>query len=178
VTARRYGTHPDVLADIADIVLDVMPLLGGATATEAGADGREDGELVRRIVSGEGYHAELLALAARYMGRGMKPTAIAETLRGLMQAQPNAERDARWCDRFDSVPELVASAAAKYAEQTQHRRALASLAGRMIRARHPSTNVLAAVLAEAATRGIAADRAKSICEWAAERELGQRGGGQ
>ena len=41
VTGRRYGEHPDALADIGDVVLDLLPLLGKATPTEGGGDGRD-----------------------------------------------------------------------------------------------------------------------------------------
>ena len=46
VTGRRYGKHPDALADIGDVVLDVLPLLGSAAGTEGGGEGTEDLELV------------------------------------------------------------------------------------------------------------------------------------
>jgi hypothetical protein len=174
VTGLRYGTHPDALADIGDAVLDLLPLLGKAAATEGGEDGRGDAALVRAIATGEGFHGELCALAARYLGRGISAAATVETLRGLMLAHPKAAQNDRWRDRFDSIPELVASAAAKFAETAEHRRALARLAGRMIRNRRPSAEMRAAMLAEAETRGIAAERAESILEWAVKRELARR----
>jgi hypothetical protein len=175
VTAQRYGEHPDVLGDIGDVVLDVLPLLGKAAAADAGGDGREDAELVRAIVTGHGFHAELCALSARYLGRGMSATATAETMRGLMLAHPEAARDERWRDRLASIPNLVASAASKYAEAAAHRRALAKLAGRLLRERRPSDEVHTAVLAEAAALGIEAERAEGIARWVAEREIERRG---
>lgn len=175
VTGRRYRAHPDALSDIGDAVLDLLPLLGKATATEAGGDGREDAALVRAIATGEGFHAELCALAARYLGRGIPAAATIETLRGLMLAHAEAARDDRWRDRFGSIPELVASAAGKYAEAAAHRRALAKLAGRMIRDRRPSAEMRAALRAEAITRGVDPAQADSILEWAVQRELVNRG---
>ena len=174
VTGHRYGDHPDALADISDRVLDLLPLLGKAMSTEAGGDSREDAELVRAIATGNGFHAELCALAARYIGRGISATATVETLRGLMLAHPEAVRDDRWRDRFASVAGLVASAAAKYAEAAGHRRALAKLAGRMIRNRRPSAEMRAAMRAEAETRGIDAEQAEHILQWAVKRELARR----
>jgi len=174
VTARRYGEHPDALADIGDAVLDLLPLLGKTTATGAGGDGRDDAELVRRVATGDGYHAELCALAARYIGRGMSPAATVATLSGLMQAHPEAARDDRWRDRFSSIPDLVASATGKYAEAAGHRRSLAKLAGRLYRDRHSSADVRAAVLCEAAARGVEAERAEDIARWVAEREIERR----
>jgi len=175
VTAQRYGEHPDALADIGDTVLDLLSLLGKATATESGGDGREDAALVRCVVTGEGFHAELCALAARYVGRGISAAATIETLRGLMLAHPEAARDDRWRDRFASIPELVASAAGKYAGGAAQRGILAKLAGRLIRERRPAAEVRATVLAEAETRGIEAGRAEEILHWVAQRELDRRG---
>ena len=175
VTGRRYGDHPDTLADIGDAVLDTLPLLGSAVRTDGGGDGAEDSELVRRIATGDGFHAELCALAARYVARGMSAPATAETLRGLMLAHPEAARDDRWCDRFASIGELVASAARKFNDPEGHARNLAKLAGRMLRERRPSDEVRAAVLAEAAARGIEADRAEGIVQWVARCEVERRG---
>ena len=175
VTGRRYSEHPDTLADIGEAVLDVLPLLGSAAGTAGGGDGAEDSELVRRIATGEGFHAELCALAARYVGRGMSAAAVAETLRGLMLAHPEAARDDRWRDRFASVDELAASAARKFNDPEGHGRTLAKLVGRMLRDRRPSDEVRAAVLAEAAARGIEAERADGIARWVAQREIERRG---
>ena len=105
----------------------------------------------------------------------MPAASTVETLRGLMLAHADAARDDRWRDRFASIPELVATAAGKYAEAAGHRRALAKLAGRMIRNRRASAEMRAHVLAEAETRGIDAERAESILEWAVKRELACRG---
>lgn len=175
VTGRRYGEHPDMLADIGDVVLDVLPLLGATAGTDGGGDGAEDSELVRRIATGEGFHAELCALAARYISRGMSAAATAETLRGLMLAHPEAARDNRWHDRFASIGELATSAARKFNDPEGHGRALAKLVGRMLRDRRPSAEVRAAVLAEAVALGIDAERAEGIARWVAEREIERRG---
>lgn len=177
VTGRRYGQHPDALDDIGDAVLDVLASLrggGGADPGEAGRDAREDAELVRRIVTGEGYHLELLPLAARYIGRGMSASATAETLRGLMLAHPEAARDDRWRDRFRSVGDLVQSAVGKYAATAEHRRELARMAGRLLRDGNDPDDVLDAVRAEAFARGIPADQAHRIVCWCAEREVERR----
>ena len=39
---------------------------------------------------------ELLALAARYIGRGIGTDTVAALLRGLMLSHPEAARNARW----------------------------------------------------------------------------------
>ena len=174
VTGQRHGQHPDALAEIGDTVLDVLPLLGAAARTDGGGDGAKDAGLVRRILTGEGFHAELCALAARYIGRGMSAAGAAETLRGLMLAYPDAARDDRWRDRFASISELATSAARKFQDPEGHGRMLAKLAGRMLRDRHPSAEVRAAVAAEAAARGVEPERAEGIVRWVTQREIEQR----
>ena len=106
-----------------------------AAAVAAGTEARDDAELVRRIVTGEGYHLELTALAARYIGRGIDPRDVAETMRGFMLAHPPETRDARWQDRIESIGAIVRSAAHKFVPGAQHRRAIARLTHRMIRRR-------------------------------------------
>jgi len=174
VTGRRYGEHPDTLADVGETMLDMLPLLGAAAGTESGGHGSEDSELVRRIATGEGFHDELCALAARYIGRGMSAMATAETLRGLMLAHPELARDDRWHDRFASIGGLAASAARKFHDPEGHGRALAKLAGQLLRERRPSDEVRATVLVEAAARGIDAVRAEGIARWVAAREIERR----
>jgi hypothetical protein len=83
-------------------------------------------------------------------------------------------RDDRWRNRFASIPELVASAAGKYAAAVGHRRALAKLAAQMIRDRRPAAELRAAVLAAAEARRIEGTRAESTMPWAAGRELTHR----
>ena len=46
----------------------------------------------------------MCALAARYIGTGMKPDAVAEVLRGLMMSMPEPARDDRWHQRFSEIP--------------------------------------------------------------------------
>jgi hypothetical protein len=94
-----------------------------ATAVDklAGRDAREDAELVRCVVTGEHLHAELCALAARYIGRNIPPDTVGELLRGMMLCHPAGVRDTRWQDRYYSIPELVASAWRKYREESEGR---------------------------------------------------------
>jgi hypothetical protein len=178
VSGRRYGEHPDRLADISGETLDLLATLrgggGNATTGEAEGDPREDAELVRRIVTGEGYHWELVALAARYIGRGLSATTTGEVLAGLMLARPEAARDDRWRDRFASIGAVVQSAVGKYAAAAEHRRAVCSLAGRRFRDGVDPDDVLAEALAEAAARGIAPDVARRLVRWCAEREVSRR----
>jgi hypothetical protein len=170
VTGRRYGSHPDALADIGDVALDLLPLLGTPRNTETGTEARGDAELVRCILIGDGFHAELCALAARYIGRRMSATATAETLRGLMLAHPEATRDDRWQDRYDSIADLVASAVEKYAEGAEHRAALTRLAGRLCRSHYEEAEVRATILADAFVRGVEVEEAKEIAGWVIRRQ--------
>jgi hypothetical protein len=91
----------------------------GATASASpsdhgGGEARGDAELIWRIVTGEGYHVELCALAGRFLARGMTCPAAEDTLRGLMLSCPETTRDDRWRDRFDSIEDMVSSAARKF----------------------------------------------------------------
>ncbi|WP_372620866.1 hypothetical protein [Falsiroseomonas sp.] len=177
VTGARCPEHPDRLADISGEVLDLLGSLRGGGAAgggEAGGDPREDAELVRRIATGEGYHGELVALAARYIGRGISAATTADCLKGLMLACPEAARDDRWRDRYASIDDLVRSAVTKYAAGAEHRRALARLAGRRLRDGIDPEDVLAEAMAEAEARGIATETAGRIVRWCAEQELARR----
>jgi hypothetical protein len=173
VTGWRYREHPDALADIGDEVLELLPVLGAGLPMEAGADARDDAELVRRIVSGQGFHSELCALSARYLARGISVAATSETIRGLMLAHSESARDERWADRIRSIPGLVRSAAEKFADETApHRRTLARLAIRLFREKQSFAAVRTAVVAEAETFGIAATNAERIVLWAVARRIG------
>ena len=70
-------------------------------------------ELVRRILSGDVYHDSLRDLAASLVATGMKPGAVVNHLRGLMDASA-APKDERWKDRRKEIPRLVDSACDKY----------------------------------------------------------------
>ena len=178
VTGARCADHPDRLADISAEVLDLLGTMRGAAgagaAGEAGGDPREDAELVRRIATGEGYHAELVALAARYIGRGIPAATTADCLKGLMLAHAETARDARWSDRYTSIDDLVRSAVTKYAASAEHRRELARMAGRRLWEGVDPGDVLAEAVAEAEARGIAAETARGIVRWCAEKEAARR----
>jgi hypothetical protein len=139
------------------------------------SDTREDCELIKRVVTGEGFHVELTALSARYVGRGIPDGAVEEMLRGIMLSHPEGARDERWLDRYYSIDGLVASAVGKYARKVEEgQRALARLAGRLIHERQPSEQVRSAVRAEAARLGTDREKAERIITWAAQREIAKR----
>jgi hypothetical protein len=110
--------------------------------------------LIRRIVTGEGLHVELCALAARYIGRGMSPRALADVLHGLMLAHPPEARSDRWRNRFDSICELVASAARKYHSETaEARRQIAAAAWRAAEAGRTADEIAAVAIEKAQALG-------------------------
>lgn len=81
---------------------------------EQSAPDEHHAELVRRILSGDVFHDSLRDLAASLVATGMRPGAVVNHLRGLMDASA-APHDGRWRARRQQIPALVTSAAAKYA---------------------------------------------------------------
>jgi hypothetical protein len=151
----------------------------GATAPEGQAEAvtgeaRDDAELIRCIVTGAGYHVELCALAGRYLARGMTGPAAGDTLRGLMLSCPEAARDERWRDRFDSIGDLVSSAVKKYRTETaEARRAVARLIFSRIGAGFTSGQFQAEAEAACLARGLAPKVAHDLAAWLV-RERGRR----
>jgi hypothetical protein len=130
---------------------------------EAGENAIADSELIRRIISGDGLHCELAAMAARWIARGVKPRDAAEMFRGFMLSHPEHARDDRWTDRYYSINALVQSAADKYGgEQVEHRRAIARLVHRLAEERRPCAEIHAAVLIEAESRAYPSDSAVAM----------------
>ena len=165
-TAQVYGHTLDQLDDLdaTAIARPAGPRRGaeGAASNDPGSDARDDSELIRRVITGEGYHPEMCALAARYIGTGMKPDAVAEVLRGMMMSMPESARDDRWRHRFGQIPDLITSASAKFTDQAEARRAIARTTHNARRARLPSTDIKAAVLAEAERVGLDTNTALHI----------------
>jgi hypothetical protein len=126
------------------------------------SEARDDAELVRRIVSGDGFHVELTALAARYIGRSMAARDVATTLRGLMLAHPDAARDQRWHDRFRSIGTIVTSAARKFVPEAERRRAIARLTHELVRRGLSGPEMKPDLLAEAQRLNLAPNVALDI----------------
>ncbi len=108
----------------------------------------EDAELIRRILTGEGFHVELTALAARYVGRNIPPGTVVEMLRGLMWSHAESARDERWWDRYRSLDAIVESAQTKFRPEISNderalRRKLARLALQRLRDGTPGADVVA-----------------------------------
>jgi hypothetical protein len=127
-----------------------------------GSEARDDAELIRRIVTGEGFHVELAALAARYIGRGIAARDVVAILRSLMLAHPAEARDPRWHDRFREIGTIVTSAARKFVPEAERRRAIARLTHRCIRRGHSGIEIKAAILDEARRINLAPEPALDI----------------
>lgn len=86
---------------------------GKATTGGGGSDATTDDEHRDNIRTGRSFHESLRALAARFIGRGLSREDATAVLHGLMEE--SAERgSARWKGRWDEIPRLIESAAAKY----------------------------------------------------------------
>jgi len=158
------GEAIDALDELDQIAIDATKTSRARTSDgSAGrASAQEDAESVRRIVTGEGYHEELCALAARYLGRGFDPRSTGDALRGLMLARPEKERDERWRDRYCSIEKIVGSAAEKFAPEADRRRAIARLTYQLVRKRCTGAEIKAAIIADAGRLNIETDRAIAI----------------
>jgi hypothetical protein len=94
-------------------------------ANGAGED-RDTAELIRLITTGTEYLGPLVALSARYAGRGMSANQIGQTLRGFLEAVPETVRDmkdgqrvaGRWADRVANLARMARSAVEKYGQKS------------------------------------------------------------
>jgi hypothetical protein len=108
---------------IEDIVALLVSDFGYRRAAErpkakvnGGAIGADDWQyLITNIRDGNALHDSLRDLAAKMVKAGMKPGAVVNQLRAMMEAS-TVPHDERWQERFDSIPRLVDSAEAKYSE--------------------------------------------------------------
>lgn len=71
-------------------------------------------KLMHNVHTGEVYHDSLRDMAAVMAGSGTPPGIVVQILRALME-DSTAAHDGRWQERYDSIPGLVNSATAKYA---------------------------------------------------------------
>ena len=100
---------------------------GTSSGPHAATDGesRNTAELIRAVLTATDYHAPLAALAMRFLLGGMADSQAVLTLRGIMLAIPEAERDlkegvhqpGRWQTRYDGIPRAVSTARAKCSEK-------------------------------------------------------------
>jgi RecA-family ATPase len=90
----------------------------GGTAADTSGEARHTAELVRQVLTGDDYHTPLATLAMRYLKGGMADAQAVLTLRGIMQAVPDEQRDmkgggvqpGRWQARYDDIPRAVTTA--------------------------------------------------------------------
>ena len=158
-----FGHTIDELDELDEVWIGPPGYVGHTLSDDASAELREDAELIRCAITGEHFHVELCALAARYIGRGIPRSTVDGILRGVMLSHPVAARDARWRDRYDSIPELVRSAAQKFhGQQIEARRAIARETWRLVGNGRPAREIKAAVLATAERVSVLPDRAINI----------------
>jgi hypothetical protein len=144
----------------------------GGSKEHASEEAREDAELIRCVVTGEHLHVELVALAARYIARGIPHQTTISLLQGLMLSQPDAARDERWSDRFEDIGRTVASAVGKFHGKTRKdRKAVARLALTLIARRRPDNEVRWHVQREAESAGFTPVDAENIIRWARRQEV-------
>lgn len=133
----------------------------------AGQDIRDDAELIRCIVTGEHFHVELVALAARYAARGIPSQTTCGLLQGMMLSHPAASRDARWRDRYDDIGRTVASARSKFkGNAEEERKAVTRLALSLVRHQRPDNEIRWHVGHAAQAIGLTHEHADGIIAWA------------
>jgi Arc/MetJ-type ribon-helix-helix transcriptional regulator len=131
-------------------------------------EAREDADLIRRALTGEGYHVELCSLAGRYAARGLRSDTVVGILQGVMLSQPEDARDDRWRDRYESISDLVNSAIEKFQSDTAHaRREVARVIRDLIVRGLPSDEIRREALAEADRQTLPHEVADQIAHWIA-----------
>jgi len=119
----ELGDALEILADAlpaAETTGKAIPAAGAGAPPEIG-EARDTSALIRQILTAAEYHAPLVTLAMRYLKAGMAPAQVVLTLRGLLLAVPEAQRDikdgpavpGRWQARFNDTPRAVTTACRK-----------------------------------------------------------------
>ena len=119
----ELGDALEILADASpatEPARTAVPAAGVTMPIEIG-EARDTSILVQQILTAADYHAPLVALAMRYLKGGMAPAQVVLTLRGLLLAVPEAQRDikdgitlpGRWQARYDDTPRAVTTACRK-----------------------------------------------------------------
>jgi hypothetical protein len=86
-------------------------------------DDRPTAALIDNIRTGCEFNPSIVPLAARLIGSGMKPGAVVNFIRELMEEVPANRRDGRWQLRFDCIPQWVATAEAKFGRRADNEEA-------------------------------------------------------
>jgi hypothetical protein len=155
--------QPIDLLDELDVIWQGPPAAASArVAIGDGSEARDTAELMRRVLTGEGFHTELCALSARLTGGGASVAVSAEVLCGLMLWHPENARDERWRDRYRSIPGIVASARQKFADGADARRAVARVTHRAAEQQLGSDAIKELVIAEAERHQFPPDAALGI----------------
>ena len=112
-TELGLGDALELLADAwptAESTGTAIPAAGIGAPPETG-EARDTSVLIQQIITGTDYHMPLVALAMRYLKGGMAPAQVVLTLRGLLLAVPDTQRDikegstvpGRWQERLDPL---------------------------------------------------------------------------
>jgi hypothetical protein len=177
VTGQKGTRHPDVLADITNVVVELLGRLGAPREPDSDAisltsDLRETCKLIQLVATGEELHNPICALAARLVSKRVPAGDVAEILRGVMMAlHPEDDRDERWLDRYYDIDRIVESAVRKFGSDAESRTELARLAGRLIRQKASPADVRTRMAAEAHRLGFDPERALAIARAIADREI-------
>ena len=157
------GTSIDLMHQLdAGAIAKAITRTPGSVGAAAGEAAEADAELIRQIVTTEGLHPALCAMAARLIGRGMRPDTTAETLRGFMLATTETHRDERWEHRYGQIPSLVESAAAKFNnDQSEAWRAIARVTHQSSRFGTPAS-IRTAIVTEAERSGVSTNKALAL----------------
>jgi hypothetical protein len=86
-------------------------------------DDRPTAALIDNIRTGCEFNPSIVPLAARLIGSGMKPGAVVNFIRELMEEVPANRRDGRWQLRFHCIPQWVATAEAKFGRRADNEEA-------------------------------------------------------
>jgi hypothetical protein len=141
---------------------------------------RASSELARLIAAAGELHNPTLALAARLVGEGVKAETVLEILQGLMLAAPDRdpahEQHVRWQARYDDLDRLITSAGGLFPVSHLARKAIARVAGRLIRRGADAETLKAEVMAIAEEHNVTEAQAEDIVRWVADRHLSAVGG--
>jgi hypothetical protein len=102
-----------VLSDALELLEAAAPAsVRDVTSRQTSGEVGETPELIRQLMTGEHMHEPLIRLAMKYLLGGMPDPQCVLTLRGLMEAIPDASRGSadRWQAHYNDVPRTVRTA--------------------------------------------------------------------
>jgi hypothetical protein len=120
VLCRMAACNPDIEIDLTSALArleEVCPqekakVTSGGDRDYEQQEGGETATLIHLVLTSESYHEPLTRLAARFLGARMVDGAVVNALRGLMM-NAAGPKDARWQQRYASIPRAVRTAREK-----------------------------------------------------------------